>query len=196
MPYIEWAVKNRIVQGIGNNKFGPDSQITREQMAVMMQNYAQSTGYTLPVSVAAVTFSDSANISAYAKDAVAAIQQVGLMQGKGSNAFDPAGSATRGEASAILRRFVELLIDAGTERGWNQNDAGQWQYINENGQPVTGWLTTKDATYYFTFDGLMASGKWLEIDSKWYYFNADGSLARNAKIDGYEVDENGVRKTK
>ncbi|BBH22557.1 hypothetical protein Back11_39020 [Paenibacillus baekrokdamisoli] len=36
MPYIEWAVQNKIVQGIGNNKFAPDSPITREQMAVMM----------------------------------------------------------------------------------------------------------------------------------------------------------------
>lgn len=42
----------------------------------------------------------------------------------------------------------------------------------------------------------MVSGKWLEIDGKWYYFNADGSLAKSTKIDGYEVDENGVRKTK
>ncbi len=36
----------------------------------------------------------------------------------------------------------------------------------------------------------------LELDGKWYYFNADGSLAKNTKIDGHEVDENGVRKSK
>lgn len=42
----------------------------------------------------------------------------------------------------------------------------------------------------------MGSGGWLEIDGKWYYFCADGALAKNTKIDGYEVDKNGVRKTK
>ena len=196
MPYIEWAVGCKIVSGYGNGKFGPTDLITREQMAVMMQNYAKATGYKLPASVAAVTFSDIAKISAYAKEAVKAIQQAGIMQGKGSNTFDPQGNATRGEASTILRRFVELVIDEGTARGWVQNDAGQWQYIGENGNAVTGWFSVETAKYYFTSDGIMASGKWLEIDGKWYYFNADGSLAKNAKVDGYEVDENGVRKTK
>jgi hypothetical protein len=195
MPYIEWAVKNKIVQGIGGGRFGPALSISRQDMAVMMQNYAKTTGYKLPVSIAAVTFSDSAKIAAYAKEAVTAIQQAGVMQGKGNNAFDPQGNATRAEASAILRRFVELVIDEGTARGWSRNDAGQWLYIGENGKAVTGWLTEGDAKYYSTGNGLMVSGKWLQIDGKWYYFYADGSLARDTKIDGYEVDENGVRKT-
>ncbi|SBW12525.1 hypothetical protein KL86CLO1_20001 [uncultured Eubacteriales bacterium] len=51
-------------------------------------------------------------------------------------------------------------------------------------------------TYYFTADGSMVFGKWLQIDRKWYYFYDDGKLAKSTKIDGYEVDENGVRKTK
>ena len=33
-----------------------------------------------------------------------------------------------------MRRFVELVIDEGTARGWIQNDEGQWQYINTNGK--------------------------------------------------------------
>ena len=42
----------------------------------------------------------------------------------------------------------------------------------------------------------MIAVKWLELDGKWYYFYTDGSLAKNSKVDGYEVDENGARKTK
>jgi fibronectin-binding autotransporter adhesin len=34
----------------------------------------------------------------------------GIMSGKGGNFFDPQGEATRGEVSAVIRRFVELLI--------------------------------------------------------------------------------------
>ena len=117
MPYIEWAVKNKIMQGIGGGRFGPALSISRQDMAVIMQNYAKATGYKLPVSIAAVTFSDSAKIATYAKEAVTAIQQAGVMHGKGNNAFDPQGNATRAEASAILRRFVELVIDEGTARG-------------------------------------------------------------------------------
>lgn len=198
MPYIEWAVKSKIVSGYGNGKFGPKDSITREQMAVMMVNYAKVAGYKLPASVAAVTFSDSAKISAYARDAVKAIQQAGIMQGKGSNTLAPQGKATRAEASTILRRFVELVIDEGTARGWVQNDIGQWQYIGENGKPTTGWLTVENGKYhyYFTSDGIMVSGKWLQIEGKWYYFYADGALAKSTKVDGYEIDESGVRKSK
>ncbi len=198
MPYIEWAVKNKITQGIEGGKFGPALSITRQDMAVMMQNYAKATGYKLPASVAAVIFSDSVKISAYARDGVKAIQQAGIMQSKGSNTFDPQAGTTRAEAATILRRFVELIIDEGTARGWVQNDVGQWQYIDENGKPVTGWLIAENGKYHYYLDkdGIMISGKWLEIDGKWYYFYADGSLAKSTKIGDYEVDENGVRKTK
>lgn len=111
MPYIEWAVQNKIVQGVGNNRFDPDSQITREQMAVMMVGYAKATSYKLPVSRQTVTFADDAKISSWAKEAIKAIQQTGVVEGKDNNQFDPAGNATRAEASAILRRFVEFVID-------------------------------------------------------------------------------------
>ncbi len=197
MPYIEWAVKNKIVSGYGNGKFGPNDSITREQMAVMMVNYARATGYKLPVSIAAVAFADNAKISSYAKDAVKAIQQTGVINGKHNNRFDPQGNTTRAEAATILRRFVELVIDEGTARGWVKNDAGHWQWIGENGKPAIGWLTTENGKYhyYFTKYGIMVSGKWLEIDGKWYYFNADGSLAKDTKVDGYEVGPDGVRKT-
>lgn len=198
MPYIEWAVKNKIVAGYGNGKFGPNDSITREQMAVMMVNYAKATGYKLPASIAAVNFADNAKISAYAKEGVKAIQEAGIINGKDNNRFDPQGNATRAEASTILRRFVELVIDEGMARDWVQNGTGQWQWIGENGKPVIGWLSAENGKYhyYFTADGIMVSGKWLQIDGKWYYFYADGSLAKSTKVDGYNVDESGVRKAK
>jgi len=177
MPYIEWAVQNKIVQGIGNNKFGPDRLIIRQDMAVIMVNYAKATGYALPVSRQAVTFADDAKISAYAKDAVKAIQQTGVMSSKQNNLFDPQGNTTRAEASTILRRFVELVIDEGTARGWVQNDSGQWQYINTNGKAVTGLLDTEGNKYWFDDNGVMAAGKWIQISGKWYYFGTDGKLA-------------------
>ena len=194
MPYIEWAVKNNIVQGIGDNKFGPDSLITREQMAVMMMGYAKATGYTLPVSQQATTFADDAKISSWAKEAVKAIQQTGVISGKPNNLFDPQGSATRAEAATILRRFVELVIDEGAARGWVQNDAGQWQYINTYGNAVTGWLNTEANKYWFDDKGIMAADKWVQISGKWYYFYADGKLAVNVTIDGYTVGADGARK--
>jgi hypothetical protein len=68
---------------------------------------------------------DSAALPYIAWAAVKAIQQTGVVGGKPGKRFDPQGSATRAEANAILRRFVELVIDEGAARGRVQNDSGQ-----------------------------------------------------------------------
>lgn len=80
---------------------------------------------------------------------------------------------------------------------WVKDDAGNWYFYSGNIRLTGFWnIGSGDAqkTYYFTKDGMVA-GKWLELDGKWYYFNADGSLAKSTKVDGYEIDKDGVRKT-
>jgi len=195
MPYIQWAVTNNIVQGIGDNNFGPDHHITREQLAVIMVNYAKATNYPLPVSRQAVTFADDAAINAYAKEAVKAIQQTGVISSKSDNRFDPQGIVTRAESSTILRRFTKLVIDGNTARGWVRNDIGQWQYITPDGRTVTGWLNTASGIWYWFDDkGIMVAGEWVQIGGRWYYLYDDGQMAANTTIDGYEVGEDGARK--
>lgn len=112
--YIEWANKNGIVSGIGNESFAPDQSITREQMAVIMQNYAKVIDFTLPKLQVENTFEDSTKISTYAKDAVNQMQTAGIISGKNGNLFDPQGTATRAEVSAVLCRFVKIEISSAT----------------------------------------------------------------------------------
>ena len=237
-PYIEWAYKKGIIQGIGNNQFAPDRAITREEIAVIFVNYAKATGYTLPITREATTYADASSIGSSYKDAVKLMQQAGIMMGGSDNKFNPKENAARAEVSAMLSRYIKLTINPATAQGWAQNDAGQYMYykdgksltdtqtidgakyfFNDDGTLKTGWVKDGDnwhfysgktmligwhdfdengdnKTYYFTKDGLMVSGKWIEIDGKWYYFYTDGSLAKSTKIDGYEVDKNGVIKTK
>ena len=38
-PYIAWAAENKIVNGLGDNKFGPNNYVTREQAALILFNY-------------------------------------------------------------------------------------------------------------------------------------------------------------
>ncbi|WP_352400828.1 S-layer homology domain-containing protein [Anaerotignum sp.] len=114
MGYIEWAIKNSIVSGVGNGEFSPEQSITREQMAVIMSNYAKTFGYILPKVHVENTFADNDKIRTYAKEAVKQIQMAGVISGKNSNFFDPQGTATRAEVSALLCRFVELAISSDT----------------------------------------------------------------------------------
>lgn len=193
-PYVNWAAQNGIVEGVTATTFAPDSNINREQMAVIMANYAKKLGYDLPKTLQAVTFADNAQISSWAKNAVRAMQQAGILAGKNGNKFDPKGTATRAEVATILRRFVEIVIDPQTANGWQQNDSGQWSYYR-NGKPVKGRLSDDQKWYWLDkTTGMMFAGGWKQIDGKWYYFYTDGTMAVNTTIDGYIIGSDGARK--
>ena len=193
-PYVNWAAQNGIVEGVTATTFAPDTNINREQMAVIMANYAKKLGYDLPQTLRAVTFADNANISSWAKNAVRAMQQAGILAGKNGNKFDPKGTATRAEVATVLRRFVEIVIDPQTANGWQQNDSGQWSYYR-NGKPVKDWLSDDQKWYWLDkTTGMMFAGGWKQIDGKWYYFYTDGTMAVNTTIDGYTIGSDGARK--
>ena len=193
-PYVNWAAQNDIVEGVTATTFAPDTNINREQMAVIMANYAKKLGYDLPKTLQAVTFADNAQISSWAKNAVRTMQQAGILSGKNGNKFDPKGTATRAEVATVLRRFVEIVIDPQTANGWQQNDSGQWSYYR-NGKPVKGRLSDDQKWYWLDkTTGMMFAGGWKQIDGKWYYFYTDGTMAVNTTIDGYTIGSDGARK--
>ena len=182
-PYVNWAAQTGIVEGVTDTTFAPDTNINREQMAVIMKNYAAKLGYDLPQTLKAVTFADNTQISSWAKDAVKSMQQAGILAGKNENKFDPKGTATRAEVATVLRRFVEIVIDPQAANGWQQNDSGQWNYYR-NGESVKGWLSEDQKWYWLDkVTGMMFSGGWKQIDGKWYYFYADGTMAVNTASD-------------
>lgn len=193
-PYVNWAAQNGIVESVTATTFAPDTNINREQMAVIMANYAKKLGYDLPKTLQAVTFADNAQISSWAKNAVRTMQQAGILSGKNGNKFDPKGTATRAEVATVLRRFVEIVIDPQTANGWQQNDSGQWSYYR-NGKPVKGRLSDDQKWYWLDkATGMMFAGGWKQIDGKWYYFYTDGTMAVNTTIDGYTIGSDGARK--
>lgn len=182
-PYVNWAAQTGIVEGVTATTFAPDTNINREQMAVIMKNYAAKLGYDLPQTLKAVTFADNTQISSWAKDAVKSMQQAGILAGKVNNRFDPKGTATRAEVATVLRRFVEIVIDPQAANGWQQNDSGQWNYYR-NGESVKGWLSEDQKWYWLDkVTGIMFAGDWKQIDGKWYYFYADGTMAVNTASD-------------
>ena len=63
-------------------------------------------GIKLAETVAPITFDDDAEISDYAKEAVAAMQRMGIVNGKPGNLFDPKNDTVRAEVAAMLHRFV------------------------------------------------------------------------------------------
>ena len=105
--YAAWAKANAIVNGVSAASFAPDAPVTRQDLAVILMNYARFAGKPLAVKRIYGGFADSAEIAGYAQASVATVYQAGIMSGKPGNLFDPKGIATRAEVAAILRRFIE-----------------------------------------------------------------------------------------
>ena len=106
---MAWASANGIVKGYDTGLFGPDDVITREQLAVILYGYARYKGLDVTVSGDLSGFADSASVSAWAADALQWANGQGLINGKNGNLLDPAGTATRAEAAAILSRFCQNI---------------------------------------------------------------------------------------
>ncbi len=109
---VSWADANGIVNGYGDGTFGPDENITREQMAAVLYRYAAYEGYSLTASGDLSVFRDASAISGYAESAVDWAVGSSLISGKGDGILDPAGTATRAEVAQILMSFCENIAEA------------------------------------------------------------------------------------
>ncbi len=107
---IAWAAENSVVNGIGGNKFDPEGEVTREQIAAILSRYAESKGVDTSKRAELASFPDADKVSAYAKDAMAWAVENGLVNGikNGSETtLAPQGTATRAQVAAILARYVQ-----------------------------------------------------------------------------------------
>ena len=104
---VLWASKYGIVDGLGNNMFGPDQAITREQFAVILYRYAQHCGYSTSASSTLVGYADSNKISSYALTAMRWACGAGLFEGDERANLNPQGQTTRAAAAKLLMTFQE-----------------------------------------------------------------------------------------
>ena len=104
-PFVIWANGEGIVSGISNDLFAPNANITREQMAVILNKFAASQGIELK-KINRANFTDSDAISDWAKDSVDALSQAGIINGRTNGSFDPKGTATRAEIASMLVNFL------------------------------------------------------------------------------------------
>jgi hypothetical protein len=107
--YIKTANYHGLVNGYSDTLFGPDDPVTREQIAAMVVNATKAGSVN-----ESETFTDSAQISAWAKEPVAKAAAAGLITGYPDGSFKPKANATRAEAAVILDRSMKITIDEKT----------------------------------------------------------------------------------
>lgn len=101
--YLAAAKRLGVSEGIGNNMFAPDKEITRQEMFTMLYK-ALKTLEVLPVGKSGKqlsAFSDAGQIASWAKDSMTLFVASGTVSGSCDRLY-PAGTTTRAEMAQVL----------------------------------------------------------------------------------------------
>ncbi|MDR0405955.1 MAG: S-layer homology domain-containing protein, partial [Clostridiales bacterium] len=109
--YIAAAVAANLVMGDSaeENTFGIGRGITREDMAVIL--YRAAVRFEVPLAGEAARFGDFDTVSAYARDAVAALSGAGVVNGVSGGDFAPRQFATRAMAAKMVYELAALCVE-------------------------------------------------------------------------------------
>ena len=107
---VKWAEKTGVVHGYDTGKFGPNNNISREQLATILNNYAKYKKKDTKVESDLSKFEDNKKISSYAREAVSWAVAKKVMSGKVNGTIvDPQGRATRAEAAAMIQNYCSYI---------------------------------------------------------------------------------------
>ena len=107
---VNWAESNGIVNGYLTGKFGPKDDITREQLAAILMNYARYKGIDLDARGNTDKFIDFDNTGKYFKDAVSWCVANKIISGKENGTkIDPKGNASRAEVAAMIQNYCKAF---------------------------------------------------------------------------------------
>ena len=104
---VRWAAANGIVAGYSADQFGPDDAITREQMAVILNQYARFKGLELAEGADLSRYEDMSQVSTWASEAMAWANAEYLIRGVSDAEIQPQGETVRAQAAIIIQHFCE-----------------------------------------------------------------------------------------
>ena len=99
--YINWANEKGIIKGTGEGDFEGDRNITRQEIATILNRYEKAMNLNLSKKDA-VDFSDNDKIADWAKADVKEAHEKGIFNGKDNNMFDPISNITRAEVAQVV----------------------------------------------------------------------------------------------
>ena len=109
---VSIASEYGIINGYGKGKFGPTDKITREQAAAMITRAAKITGLKSQLKEGEAenllsVFKDTAGLSSWSTESLAACVKSGMISGKNSITLAPKDFTTRAEVAVIVKRLLQ-----------------------------------------------------------------------------------------
>lgn len=108
---VTWAAQTGVATGYGDGTFQPGDNITRQEFAQMLYNYAKYKGYDLSAEGDLSQFPDSGSVADWAEAAMSWANGNELINGHDDGTIDAAGTAIRAQAASILMKFDQNLTE-------------------------------------------------------------------------------------
>jgi len=197
-----------ITTGVGNNEFGYNNLLTREQLATLMMRVLN----LLQINVAEQSlekFVDDAQISDWAKKAIYQARSNHILSGIGGNRVDPQGKASKEVALVILNRLLqEKNNSVATKLDGVQVTISINLYVDRRKEKTTveiGNLSKSVVKIYATnYDGTYSTGSGFfytsgEVGTNYHViagakritleYEDGSSYTGEVKVLGYDVDK-------
>ena len=108
---VAWAAENGIVYGVTEDKFDPNGNLTREQIAAILYRYAGFKGRDTAARADLTAFPDADSVSSYAKDAMSWAVAENILAGSktndGTTYLQPRNTATREQVAQLMMQYIE-----------------------------------------------------------------------------------------
>ncbi len=114
-----WAAERKIIGGIGGGLFAPNENVTRQQMSVIMYNYAKNLNMDITLTDTAIAkfnaMPDADKTENWAKEAMIWAMGHDILKGKDGN-LAPEAAATRAEVAQIVKNFASAKLEKVEEK--------------------------------------------------------------------------------
>ena len=104
--YVNWAIENGIIVGYEDNTFGGDREITREEIARILNLFAEKFDIKVK-NLEAPKFKDQNKISDWASKDVKEATEKGLLVGRDDGTFGPKDNLTRAEVAQMIVNMIK-----------------------------------------------------------------------------------------
>ena len=135
--YVDWALKNGVMNGVGGGLFEPNGETTRAMLVMVLYRMAGAPDMAGRES----SFTDVSADSWYGAAVIWASQN-GIVNGVGGGLFDPDASLTREQMAMMLYRFAGYL-GSDTEKRADLSAYGDADAVSAAAQDAMAWAVAE-----------------------------------------------------
>ena len=135
--YVDWALKNGVMNGVGGGLFEPNGETTRAMLVMVLYRMAGAPDMAGRES----SFTDVSADSWYGAAVIWASEN-GIVNGVGGGLFDPDASLTREQMAMMLYRFAGYL-GSNTEKRADLSAYGDADAVSAFAQDAMAWAVAE-----------------------------------------------------